>query len=222
VSSATDKPSGNSSQRTDRGLFRRFFLSAAPDVVGLLLAQGKLSLLAMETFARWSTTGDHAEIESLRAIDERADDARRALLAALRSALSSPIDQEDLYILSERCDRVVNAAKNLSAEAEALAWNPDTHAAGMASHLCTAMSRLVDGFSNLTAKPDQAGESADEAIEETRAVVQGYRVALAEALGSADLQAVFTRRELYRSYARIADLTAAVADRLWYAVLAQA
>lgn len=216
------KPSGGSAPRSDRGLIRRFFLSAAPDVVSLLLSQGKLSLLAMETFARWSTTGDHAEIESLRAIDERADDARRALLAALRSALSSPIDQEDLYILSERCDRVVNAAKNLAAEAEALAWKPDAHAAGMASHLCAAMSRLVEGFANLTASSDQAGVSADEAIDETRAVVQDYRIALVEALGSADLQVVFTRRELYRSYARIADLTAAVADRLWYAVLAEA
>lgn len=209
-------------RKQGHGFFRQFFLSVAPDVVHLLFVQGNLSLDAMRSFAHWSSTGDIEELHAMREAARQAYEARRTLLSALRSALATPIDQEDLYILSERCDRVVRACRDLVAEADALGWAPDEHAAGMAGHLLGAMEHLVGGFSDLRRNPDQAGAAADRATAETREVVRAYRQAMRSLLATHDIDVAFTGREMYRSYARAADLTTAVADRLWYAVIAEA
>ena len=197
---------------------RRFFQSAAPDVVGLLVAQGDVSVSATAAFLEWSEGGGGAA--ALTTLESQADQARRTLLAALRSALATPIDQEDVYILSERCDRVVNAVRDIAIEAEALAWKPDRHAALMAGHLHDGMTALVDGFAKLRHDFDQAGVAADQARAQARTVVGRYRDAIAEIYRSDDLQTAVIARELYRPYARAADRLEAVADRLWYVVLA--
>ena len=209
------------SQQGRQGLFRRFWVSMAPDVVGLLVAQGQVSVQAMAMFAEWSNGTDHDLAGTVLGLEHDADSARRALLQVLRSALATPIDQEDLYLLSERCDRVVDAARNITAEAEAIGWVPDRHASVMAGHLRDAMGHVVDGFAALGGRPDDAGKAADAAVHKAHAVERAYRVAMAELVGLKDLRTVFTTRELYRSYARCGDLVVAVADRLWYAVLAE-
>lgn len=202
-------------------IFRRFFLSVAPDVIGLLVAQGEVSLEALDAFGQWSNGGGPPEAERIPGLEHAADDARHTLLGALRAALATPIDREDVYILSERCDRVVNAARDIAAEADALGWVPDQHAATMAHHLREGMARLVEGFAALRANPDRSGAAASGAVREVRAVENVYRSAMAELLGVDDLRVVFTAREIYRSYARTGGLVVAVADRLWYAVLSQ-
>ena len=202
----------------DRG-FRRFFRAVAPDVVGLLVVQGQVSVAAAEAFLDWSE-GGATDAAALATFEHDADEARRALLEALRGALATPIDQEDLYILSERCDRVVNALRDIAVEADALAWKPDRHAALMAGELHAGMAALVDGFAELRHDFTPAGVAADQARAHARTVVWRYRDAVAELYRSSDLQAALIGRELYRPYARAAQLLEAVADRLWYVVLA--
>jgi uncharacterized protein Yka (UPF0111/DUF47 family) len=194
----------------------------APDVVHLLATQGERSLEAMHAFVAWSSTGSPEALDSIRSLDQAAYDARRSLLAALRSALATPVDQEDLYVLSERCDRVVKACKNLAAEADSLAWQPDSYAATMAGCLAEAMGHLLEGFRNLAKDPDLAGSCADRAGSKAHEVVRVYREAMRAILGTGDLDRAFTGREIYRSYARAAELVTAVGDRLWYAVIAEA
>ena len=131
---------------------------------------------------------------------------------------------------SERCDRFVNAVgdiavediavEDIAVEAEALAWKPDRHAALMARHLHDGMTALVDGFTKLRHDFDEAGVAADQARVQARTVVGRYRDAIAEIYRSDDLQPAVIARELYRPYARAADRLEAVADRLWYVVLA--
>ena len=146
---------------------------------------------------------------------------------------------------SERCDRFVNAVGDIAVEdiavediavediavgdiavgdiaveAEALAWKPDRHAALMARHLHDGMTALVDGFTKLRHDFDEAGVAADQARVQARTVVGRYRDAIAEIYRSDDLQPAVIARELYRPYARAADRLEAVADRLWYVVLA--
>jgi hypothetical protein len=198
--------------------FRRFFQGLAPDVVGLLVAQGQVSMRATSAFLQWSKGGGGAS--DLTTIEHDADEARHALLAALRGSLATPIDQEDLYILSERCDRVVNAVRDIAVEAEALAWKPDHHAAGMAGDIHAGMTALVDGSAQLRHDFGQAGAAADLARSQARTVVWRYRDAIAELYQAGDLHATIIGRELYRPYARTGDLLEAVADRLWYVVLA--
>ncbi|MGI8492233.1 MAG: DUF47 domain-containing protein [Acidimicrobiales bacterium] len=197
----------------------RFFLAVAPDVVGVLVEQGQVSLQALEAFERWSAGGGVDHAQAVRDFEHAADVARLEVVRALRSALATPIDQEDLYVLSERCDHVVNSVKNIVGEAEALTWAPDAHAASMGGHLRVGMAELVEGFAHLQRDTDKTGDAADRAVTAARAVEHAYRSAMQQLGNMDDLRAVFTARELYRSYARTADVLAGVADRLWYAVL---
>ena len=203
--------------RTSR--WSRIFLALAPDVVGLLVSQGNVSLDALAAFKRWSGDARPEDAQRLHDLEHDADAARVAVVSALRVALATPIDQEDLYVLSERCDHVVNAVKNIVSEAESLAWSPDAHASEMAEALHAGMAELVNGFADLTRAPDRAGETADRAVKHVRDVEHAYREAMGELATVADLREAFTAREFYRSYARAAETLNGVADRLWYAVL---
>ena len=70
----------------DRG-FRRFFGGVAPDVVGLLVAQGQVRLVATGAFLERSTGTSSAS--TLTTLEHDADEARRTLLAS-RGARSPP------------------------------------------------------------------------------------------------------------------------------------
>ena len=203
------------------GWVERLSLSSGSDVMALLIAQGEVSVEALRAFERWSKGADAGSAPQVQELEHAADDARHALVAALKSSLATPIGQEDLFVLSERCDRVVNRAKNIVAEAEVLNWSPDAHAARMAESLRSGGESVLRGFEALTASGDETAQAALAATHCVRGVEREYRAAMAELQSQSDLRAVFTAREMYRFYARAAEALEALADRLWYAVLAE-
>ncbi len=71
---------------------------------------------------------------------------------ATTPAFSTPVDQEDLYSLSELLDGVLNAAKNIVRETDVLAIDPDERAGELAAELVEGMSHIVAGFGHLTGK----------------------------------------------------------------------
>jgi uncharacterized protein Yka (UPF0111/DUF47 family) len=136
---------------------REVFTGSRPDVLELLDRQAQVSTEGLQAFARWAATGEETSAQQVRDLEHAADDARHQLLARLLNSLEAPIDQEDLYLLSERLDAVVNGAKNIVREAQVLQWHPDTHmsvmaasAAGAMACLCLAISRIqADGTKSL-------------------------------------------------------------------------
>jgi uncharacterized protein Yka (UPF0111/DUF47 family) len=204
-----------------RGWAEFLSLSAGTDVMALFVTQGEVSVDAMAAFETWSGSGDVEQARRVSDLERAADDARHALVAVLKTCLATPIGQEDLFVLSERCDRVVNRVKNIVAEAEALSWSPDAHALRMARELHAGMSSILAGFRALTTQGDQAADAAVTAIHCVRGVEHAYRHAMAGLAGQADLREVFTAREMYRSYGRAAESLEAASDRLSYAVLAE-
>lgn len=217
--------SGGRRRRSWPGWVERLTLSSGSDVMPLLVAQGNVSVRALEAFETWSKGpggdggGDSArQVEDL---EHAADDARHALVAALRSSLATPIGQEDLFVLSERCDRVVNRVKNIVAESEILSWSPDAHAAEMAELLRSGMESVLSGFKSLTARGDATGDAALSATHCVRGVEHEYRRSMAQLSAEPDLRRVFNAREMYRLYAGAAEALEALSDRLWYAVLAE-
>jgi uncharacterized protein Yka (UPF0111/DUF47 family) len=194
-------------------------LPAAPDVLELLVAQGEHTAAGLDAFDAWSGGGGHEAATALRAARHAAYHARRDLLEALQAALSTPIDQEFVYILSERIDRVLNEARNALREAEVLHWKPDAHAGLMGAQLANGTHALVAGFKLLRKDPEAAGRQSDAASDAVHHVERDYRDAMAELLNLDDLRAVLAAQDLYRRYIRVAEAIVAVADRLWYIVL---
>jgi uncharacterized protein Yka (UPF0111/DUF47 family) len=214
-----DPARASKTRPTRRRWWRRVLLPRGTDVLALLVAQGELTVVGLDAFKAWSH-GEGAEAaKAIRAADHQAYHARRELLTALQAALSTPLDQEDIYVLSERIDRTLTIARNTVRESEVLGWTPDAHAAQMGDRVAGGAHALVTGFGLLRKAPDEAGRQADLASDTVRRVEHDYRTAMAEVIKLGDLRAVFAAQDIYRRYLAVAESIIAVADRLWFVVL---
>lgn len=199
--------------------WRRLLLPVVPDVIALLRSQAELSAAGMVAFQSWSKGAGSIAADAVRSAQHDAYGARRELLAALQSALSTPIDQEDLFVISERIDRVVVQARNVVREGEVLGWEPDSHAAAMSGHLCAGARAVTSGVALLLKDPQEAGRQADLASEAAHEVESCYRVAMGNLINCDDLREVLVGQDMYRRYIVVAEAVTAVTDRLWAAVL---
>jgi uncharacterized protein Yka (UPF0111/DUF47 family) len=200
----------------------RWFLPESPDVIGMLRAQATVTIEASEALVAWAK--GHPDQEAVvRAKEHEADDRKRELRTALSEAFTTPLDPEDLYVMSEYLDRVLNGAKDAVREAEVMAIPPDEHTAAMASCLLEGVRLLDESFERLRPgrKDDKADarESADAAVKAQRHLEHIYREAMSALLSVDDLREVMGRRELYRRFSRTSQDLETVADRVWYATL---
>jgi uncharacterized protein Yka (UPF0111/DUF47 family) len=101
-----------------------WFLPKSPDVMAMLLDQSRLTVAAIEALEAWAS-GRSADGAALRRIEHEADACKRELRAALSVAFTTPLDAEDVFELSRGLDELVNDAKNLVGEAEAMSVAPD-------------------------------------------------------------------------------------------------
>jgi uncharacterized protein Yka (UPF0111/DUF47 family) len=197
---------------------RHWFLPRTPDVLATLREQCAVTVGGLDAFIEWSSgNGDRGL--AVREAEHTADDLRRRLQQELRVAFSVPLDAEDIYTLSERLDTVLNDAKNAVREAEVMNIRPDEHLAAMATSILSGVHHLASAFDVLARDQDRATAAADAAISATREVERRYRIAMSEAMELEDVRELFSRRELYRRYARMGDQVVRVADRVWYAVV---
>ena len=103
---------------------RRWFLPETPDVLGLLRRQAAITIEGLDAFESWAA-GDAAAAEAVRDAEHRGDEAKRELLTMVRAAFVTPIEPEDAFALSRGIDRLLNYARDLINESEAMACPPD-------------------------------------------------------------------------------------------------
>lgn len=200
-------------------MLRRFFLQEKPDVLGLLNHQATITHGGMQEFAAWSESGDKARALAVRDAEHNADAARMAVLEALSAALMTPVDQEDVYTLSERLDAVLNAAKDTVRESEVLDVPTNEHTAEMGALALEATQHLVAGLEALGHKQEHPGEHADAAVKAARKIDRAYRHAIAGLPADADTRTQIRTIEVYRGYTDIAEAVVHVATRTWYSLL---
>jgi len=198
---------------------RRWFLPQAPDVLGMLRKQAGLTIEGAEALVAWAE-GDPRAADRLRDREHDADERKRELREALTVAFSTPLEPEDIFELSRGIDEILNQAKNIVGEAEAMNTPPDRPMATMAAELAEGTRRLAEGLAKFAAG-DRAGATAlaDRAVAEQRRLQHTYREAMSALIENEDLREVAARRELYRRLARCGDELVVVAERVWYSVL---
>jgi uncharacterized protein Yka (UPF0111/DUF47 family) len=201
----------------------RWFLPENPDVLDMLRHQAAVTCDGMAALVGWAN-GEPDAAERVRDLEHRADDTKRELRLALTNAFITPIDAEDLYVMSERLDAVLNGAKDTVREAEVMAMKPDEAVAAMAALLADGASHLATAFERLGS--DQRGkiavsatEAADAAVKSQRRLERVYREAASALLAVHDLREVMGRRELYRRLSRVSETLVEAADRVWYATV---
>jgi uncharacterized protein Yka (UPF0111/DUF47 family) len=195
-----------------------WFLPRQPDILGLLRRHATVTADGLAALERWSTTGADADAQDVRDAEHEGDDLRKELLQALTTALTTPIDQEDAYALSERIDEVIDGAKDVVRLAAALDWKPDACAARMAARAAEAAAELRDAVANLGTR-QRSGDHAELAIKAARRVEHELLEGLAELSRDGDPFARTATLEVYRAYSEIGQAVLRVADRTWYAVL---
>lgn len=198
---------------------RRWLLPRSPDVMGMLLEQSGLTIAAMSALGEWAR-GEVVDGSRLRRAEHEADARKRELRAALSEAFTTPLEPEDLFELSRGLDEIVNDAKNLVGEAEAMSTAPDGAIAAMSAELLAGARRLDEALRAFAAgERDTATATADRAVKEQRRLQHVYREAMSALVENDDLREVSAKRELYRRLARAGDELVLVAERVWYSVL---
>jgi uncharacterized protein Yka (UPF0111/DUF47 family) len=202
---------------------RSWFLPESPDVLGMLRRQATVTGEGMAALVGWANAEPGAA-QRVRDYEHQADDAKRELRLALTVAFMTPIDAEDLYVMSERLDAVLNGAKDAVREAEVMAVSPDEAVAAMAALLADGVGHLATAFERLDpARRSKGGpvatDAADAAVKTQRQLERVYRQAASALLEVEDLREVMGRRELYRRVSRISETLIQVADRVWYATV---
>jgi uncharacterized protein Yka (UPF0111/DUF47 family) len=200
---------------------RSWFLPERPDVLGMLRRQAAVTCDGMVALVGWAN-GEPDAAQRVRDCEHRADETKRELRLALTNAFITPIDAEDLYVMSERLDAVLNGAKDTVRESEVMGIPPDEAVAAMATLLADGARQLATAFDRLD--PDKRGqgsatEAADAAVKSQRRLERVYREAASALLKVDDLREVMGRRELYRRFSRISDILIQAADRVWYATV---
>jgi uncharacterized protein Yka (UPF0111/DUF47 family) len=202
---------------------RSWFLPERPDVLGILCRQAAVTCEGMAALVDWANAEPDAA-QRVRDLEHQADDVKRELRLALTNAFITPIDAEDLYVMSERLDAVLNGAKDTVRESEVMGIPPDGAVAAMATLLAEGAGYLATAFERLD--PDKRGklsasatEAADAAVKSQRRLERAYREAASALLKVDDLREVMGRRELYRRFSRVSETLVEAADRVWYATV---
>jgi len=200
-----------------------WFLPENPDVLDMLCRQAEVTCEGMVALVGWANA-EAGAAERVRDLEHRADDTKRELRLALTNAFITPIDAEDLYVMSERLDAVLNGAKDTVRESEVMGISPDEAVAAMATLLADGVGHLATAFERLD--PDKRGkavasatEAADAAVKTQRRLERVYREAASALLKVDDLREVMGRRELYRRFSRVSETLVEAADRVWYATV---
>jgi len=201
----------------------RWFLPDTPDVVGMLCRQVETTREGLAAFAAWAR-GDAAQVDVLREREHQADDEKRELWRALRAAFVTPLDAEDLFVLSAGIDELLNGVKDTTREAEVMSIAPDDALAEMADLLVQGVEHLRDAFEalNETKRDEVATAAADQAVKCVRQIERVYRRAMPLLFEREDVKEALGRRELYWRLVAVSEQMRAIAERVWYAVVKEA
>jgi uncharacterized protein Yka (UPF0111/DUF47 family) len=200
---------------------RNLFLPENPDVLDMLCRQAAITCEGMTALVGWANAVPDSA-QRVRDLEHQADDAKRELRLALTSAFITPIDAEDIYVMSERLDAVLNGAKDTVRESEVMGIPPDDAVAAMAELLAEGSNHLASAFERLDRHGKAGGsatEAADAAVKSQRRLERVYREAASALLKLDDLREVVGRRELYRRFSRVSETLIEAADRVWYATV---
>ncbi len=197
---------------------KNWFLPETPDVMATLHQQAEVTIKGMEAFAQWAS-GLPEQSSAIREAEHEADTVRRELAQQLRIAFTTPVDQEDLFTLSERLDSIINAAKNVVREAELLEFAPTSVTADMANEAVQGVKHIATAFAALIKDPDEATKEADAATKSGRHMEKRYSTAMRETASEPDLRTAVIMREHFRQCLAIGERIELVADRIWYSVV---
>jgi predicted phosphate transport protein (TIGR00153 family) len=193
--------------------------------VGLLIQQTEITIQGLQLLEKWFGKDELKDkaIDQMREKELEADEVRRILIDELHSTFITPLDREDIFMLSLYIDDILDYCYTTVEEMQLLEVEADEHLYNMIKMTREATLELKMAFERIFANPRVAGEHARRAKKLENEVEHLYRVAISELFTKAKdfkpLMVMLRRREVYRHVSNMADQADKAADILGMVVM---
>lgn len=193
--------------------------------VGMLIEQAQITVEGLKLLEKWlgkSELKDKA-IDQMREKEVTADEVRRILIDELHNTFITPLDREDIFMLSLYIDDILDYCYTTVEEMQLLEIDADDHLIEMVKYTREATQELEMAFHTIFSNPRVAGEHARRAKKIENEVEHLYRVAIGDLFTKAKdfspLMVMLRRREVYRHVSNMADQADKAADILGMVVM---
>lgn len=166
---------------------------------GMLVEQSQLTLKGINIFIDILTTG--VKTESVRLIvdaEHEADKKRRILIDDLNRTFITPIEREDIFLLSRAIDDILDLAKSAVEEFQIYKLTTNNDITAMLGKIKNGVDSLNESISYLKDHPSIAVEKATAAKDSTDDLEMLYYQALARLCEGEDVKYIFKMREIYK------------------------
>lgn len=193
--------------------------------VGMLIEQIQITVEGLRLLEKWmgkSELKDKA-IDQIRAKEVQADEVRRILIDELHNTFITPLDREDIFMISLYIDDILDYCYTTVEEMQLLGIDADDYLMDMVKLTREATEELEMAFNTIFSNPRVAGEHARRAKKIENEVEHLYRVAISDLFTKAKdfspLMMMLRRREVYRHVSNMADQADRTADILGMVVM---
>jgi hypothetical protein len=193
--------------------------------VGMLIEQTQITVEGLRLLEKWmgKTELKGKAIDQMRAKEVEADEVRRILIDELHNTFITPLDREDIFMISLYIDDILDYCYSTVEEMQLLGIDADDYLIEMVKFTREATEELEMAFNTIFSNPRVAGEHARRAKKIENEVEHLYRVAIGDLFTKAKdfspMMVMLRRRELYRHVSNMADQADRAADILGMVVM---
>lgn len=193
--------------------------------VGMLLEQARITAEGLRLLEKWLSKSELKDkaIDQMRAKEVEADEVRRILIDELHNTFITPLDREDIFMISLYVDDILDYCYTTVEEMQLLSIDADEYLMDMVKLTREATEELEMAFNTIFSNPRVAGEHAKRAKKIENEVEHLYRVAIGDLFTKAKdfgpLMEMLRRREVYRHVSNMADQADKAADILGMVVM---
>ena len=196
------------------------FAKPPVDFYELLNLHAEKALEAMEELDAYIETGSDEHSQRVLDFERQADALKLDLQVKLEATFITPFDREDIYDLSVKLDEVVNGAKAIVREMEAMQVLPQTESFRQMSNVLVEGTRcLNNAFQGLEDNLKESSEQAYLARKSENRFVKVYRQATNELFANDDVKMNLRTHEVYRYMLTTAERIDVVGEKLMHVIV---
>lgn len=193
--------------------------------LSLLISQSEITVEGLRLLEKWLRKDQLKDkaVDQMRKKEIEADEIRRILIDELHNTFITPLDREDLFMLSLYIDDILDYGYTTIEEMTLLGIDADEHLLTMVQLCREATEELEFAFQRLHENPRVAGDHARRAKKIENEVEHLYKVAISDLFTKAKdfehLMIMLRRREVYRHVSNMADQADYAADIIGIVVM---
>jgi uncharacterized protein Yka (UPF0111/DUF47 family) len=182
-----------------KGSWLKALFKPKVDFYLLLQQQAETTLAGMVALEHYMTNGEKEHSQKVRELEKFADGQKLALERKLNDSFVTPFDREDIYDVSVFMDEIINAAKAVVRETEAMQLVPrDALYKEMAGTLVEGTRAIHGSIHQLHLNLPEAASHANLARKSENQFNKSYREAMTHLYDKDDLKVILKTSEVLR------------------------